>query len=205
MNIVGINGSHRAGKSTSALLREALVAAEERGASVEMVELAQLDVNDCIGCNSCLRSTACAIHDDMDALYMKMRNADGIIFATPNYFSNVSARMKCFIDRTRPLHMVENQLKGKVAGVAVTSGLSNCGGEAAGAALRDFCATHEMIVVNPRPTGPVRAAQVLGTQAKAFTEEGGVEYRKSAALDPVALEYARRLGADMVSMITSLS
>ncbi|MDO5043053.1 MAG: flavodoxin family protein [Slackia sp.] len=205
MNILGINGSHRAGKSTATLLKEALASAQAHGANVEMVELAQLDVNYCIGCNACLRSSTCALHDDMDGLYLKMRNADGIVFASPNYFANVSARMKCFIDRTRPFHMVENQLKGKVAGVVISSGLGNCGGEAAAGVLKEFCATHEMIVVNPRPAGPVRAADVLGTQARGFTDEGMVEYRKSAAFDPVALEYARQLGSDMVELIKRLS
>lgn len=187
------------------LLREALESAQAHGADIEIIELAQLDVNYCIGCNACLRAPACALHDDMDGLYLKMRNADGIVFASPNYFANVSARMKCLIDRTRPLHMMENQLKGKVAGAIVTSGLSNCGGEAASGVLRDFCATHEMVVVDPRPVGPVRASSVLGTQARGFTDEGAVEYRKSAALDPVALEYARQLGADMVALIERLS
>ena len=205
MNIIGINGSHRAGKATATLLREVLASAELRDADVEMIELAQLDINYCIGCNACLRSSSCALHDDMDGLYLKMRNADGIVFASPNYFANVSARMKCFIDRTRPLHMVENQLKGKVAGVVVSTGLGNCGAESAAAVLKDFCATHEMVAVNPRPKGPVRAADVIGTQARAFTDEGVAEYRKSAALDPVALEYARQLGSDMVEMVAKLS
>lgn len=205
MEIIGINGSHRAGKSTAALLKEALAAAEEQGATVELIELSQLDINYCIGCNACLRQNACALHDDMDALYQKMHNADGIIFASPNYFSNVSARMKSFMDRTRPMHMVENMLKNKVAGVIVTSGLNNCGGEAATGTLKDFCATHEMLLVNPRPEGAVRAADVLGTQARGFSDEGKVEYRRSAALDPVAVDNARQLGKDMVTLISKLS
>lgn len=109
MNILGINGSHRVGKSTSTLLKKALASAQECGADVDIVELAQVDINYCIGCNTCLRSSSCALHDDMDGLYSKMCNADGIVLASPNYFANVSARMKCFIDRTRPLHMVENK------------------------------------------------------------------------------------------------
>ena len=122
MKILAINGSHRVGENTSKLLQMALDEAAALGAETEMVDLAELDIEFCAGCNKCLFKPMCSISDDMDELKQKMLEADGIILGSPDYFSNVTARMKNFIDRTRPLHMTSNQLKGKVGGFLTMSG-----------------------------------------------------------------------------------
>lgn len=205
MKIVAVNGSHRAGKSTAVVLQEVLNAASARGAQVELVELSKLDIGYCIGCNACLRTDTCAIRDDMDILVGKLLEADGIVWGTPDYFSEVTARMKCMMDRTRPLHMVENKLKGKVAGIVVTAGLNNCGAESAVESLRRFCATHEMLVLNSRPAGPVRSGSVTAVQMDGVGPDGRVRYRRTSADDVIALDAARQLGADMVELIERLS
>lgn len=41
----------------------------------------------------------CPLKDDRDILIEKMVNSGGIIFASPNYFFQVSAFMKIFLDR----------------------------------------------------------------------------------------------------------
>ena len=125
MKVLGINGSHRAGKGTAALLQAALDGAAEQGTALgvpvsgELVELSKLDIEFCIGCNRCLAQTSCTLKDDMNDLYEKLRDADVILLASPDYFGTVSARMKNFMDRTRPFHMVENVLAGKVGGALV--------------------------------------------------------------------------------------
>lgn len=55
-------------------------------------------------CHSCLNcflkgEEFCPSKDDRDKLIEKIWHSDGIIFATPNYAFQVSARMKNFIDR----------------------------------------------------------------------------------------------------------
>ena len=75
MKVLGINGSHRAGKGTAALLQAALDGAAEQGTALgvpvsgELVELAKLDIGFCIGCNRCLAQTSCTLADDMNDLY----------------------------------------------------------------------------------------------------------------------------------------
>ena len=127
MNILAINGSHRAGKGTAALLNAVLESAGHQGATCELIELSHLDIRFCSGCNACLGRNRCAMHDDMDLLYDKMMRADGIVLGSPVYFGTVSARMKNFMDRTRPLHMVDNALAGKVGGMVTCAGLPDCG------------------------------------------------------------------------------
>lgn len=203
MRILAINGSHRLGKGTAALLQAALDAAREAGAETELVELARLDIGYCIGCNACLAKPACTLSDDMDGLVEKMKAADGIVLGSPDYFANVTARMKTFIDRTRPLHMTANALKGKAGGMVVTSGLVDCGAEETLGALDRFFATHEMLVVHPRPAGPVQANGTAASQFAGLDDEGRIRWRRVQD-DRTAFAFARQLGTDMVELVERL-
>lgn len=204
MKILAINGSHRAGQNTAKLLSLALEEAQARGAETELVELSELNIEYCSGCNRCLGKPMCSIDDDMSQLKEKMLEADGIILGSPDYFSNVTARTKCFIDRTRPLHMTSNQLKGKVGGFLTMSGLDNCGAEATNAVMEQFFATHEMLIVHPRPEGPVIASSITGS-LMAGMKDGKPRWRRSVDEDPIAPALARQLGKDMVELIQKLS
>lgn len=203
MKILAINGSHRVGENTSKLLQMTLDEAAALGAETEMVDLAELDIEFCAGCNKCLFKPMCSISDDMDELKQKMLDADGIILGSPDYFGNVTARMKNFIDRTRPLHMTSNQLKGKVGGFLTMSGLDNCGAEATNAVMENFFATHEMLIVHPRPEGPVIASGITGS-LMAGMKEGKPRWRRSVEEDPIAPLLAHQLGKDMVELIQQL-
>lgn len=204
MKILAINGSHRVGGNTSMLLNYALEEAAALGAETELVDLAELDIEYCVGCNKCLFGPKCTIDDDMNDLKAKMMEADGIILGSPDYFSNVTARTKCFMDRTRPMHMVANQLKGKVTGYVTMAGLDNCGAEATVQALEQFWATHETIIVHPRPEGPVIGSAVTGSLMAGMVD-GKPRWRRSVEEDPIAPAMARQLGKDMVEMIQRLS
>ena len=204
MKILAINGSHRVGQNTGALLQMALDEAATLGAETELVDLAELDIEFCAGCNKCLFKPMCSINDDMNDLKQKMLEADGIILGSPDYFSNVTARMKNFIDRTRPLHMTSNQLKGKVGGFLTMSGLDNCGAEATNAVMENFFATHEMLIVHPRPKGPVLGSGITGS-LMAGMQDGKPRWRRSVEEDPIAPLLARQLGKDMVELINKLS
>lgn len=139
----------------------------------------------------------------MDNLKEKMLEADGIILGSPDYFGNVTARTKCFIDRTRPLHMVENQLKGKVGGFLTMAGLDNCGAEATNHVLENFFTTHEMLVVHPRPAGPVIGSGITGS-LMAGMKDGKPRWRRSVEEDPIAVPMAKQLGRDMADLIARL-
>lgn len=204
MRVLAINGSHRSGKGTAALLNAVLDKARACGAEIDLVELSRLHIGYCTGCNACLAKPVCALSDDMDGLEQKLKEADGIVLGSPDYFANVSARMKTFMDRTRPLHMVENALKGKVGGMVATAGLDNCGIEETMGVMDRFFAVHEMTVVHPRPTGPVLANGATASQFAGFDGSGRTKWRRIEE-DAVAFAFARQLGSDMTSLIKKLS
>lgn len=70
---------------------------------VEFEYLWLKDVNllPCRGCLLCFSrgEESCPNHDDAPLIEQKMREADGVIFATPVYGMNVTGQMKIFIDR----------------------------------------------------------------------------------------------------------
>ncbi|SES63892.1 Multimeric flavodoxin WrbA [Natronincola peptidivorans] len=67
----------------------------------EYVFLNDYELQFCRGCKTCFDKGEkfCPLKDDRDMLLEKMEEANGIIFATPNYAFQVSARMKNFFDR----------------------------------------------------------------------------------------------------------
>ncbi|MGI6590675.1 MAG: flavodoxin family protein [Eggerthellaceae bacterium] len=202
MKILAINGSHRPGRGTATLAEAALEEARAQGMETELIELTQCSIEFCSGCNRCLGSKTCSIDDDITEIAEKLRQADGIILASPNYCANVSARMKNFMDRTRFMHMVENQLKGKIGGIIATTGLSNCGGEEAVAAMQRWFQIQEVLIVQPRPEGEVLGNFCLGTMYRAY-EDGKVRWQRISD-DQIALKFARQLGHDMAELIKKL-
>ena len=87
------------------------------GGEPEVVSVSHLKIAPCNACDSCISKpeAGCVIKDDMQPLYQKIRNAQGIIFATPVYWFNMSAQMKLLIDRTyainAKLHLQERTLE----------------------------------------------------------------------------------------------
>ena len=67
----------------------------------EIVFLSDYHVGVCRGCKACFErgEERCPLKDDRDTLLDKIRSADGVIFASPNYSFHVSGTMKVFLDR----------------------------------------------------------------------------------------------------------
>jgi multimeric flavodoxin WrbA len=70
----------------------------------EIVPLSDYNLKICRGCKLCTDrgEELCPLKDDRDMLIEKIRNSDGVIFASPNYSFNLSGLMKVFLDRFNP-------------------------------------------------------------------------------------------------------
>jgi multimeric flavodoxin WrbA len=99
MKVLGICGSPRRGGNTELLLDRALEGATSAGAEVEKVILNELNFSPCQECGDCDETGECTTQDDMQALYQKLEEADGIILASPIFFGSLSAQTKMMIDR----------------------------------------------------------------------------------------------------------
>lgn len=121
MKVIGVCGSPRKG-NTEWMLRKLLEGVAKGGIDTELILLREKDVKGCDGCLTCeaegkQRKGICRIHDDMQEIYPKLVEADGLAFGTPVYFEMLSGLLKNFMDRTCPIWP---RLEGKpVVGIAV--------------------------------------------------------------------------------------
>lgn len=98
--IIVLVGSVRKGGNTD-LLAQAFAESAGKNHEVELVSVADYSVHPCIGCNSCYSSEGhrCFQNDDMRQVYDKLKQADGLVVASPVYFYGISAQLKAVIDR----------------------------------------------------------------------------------------------------------
>ena len=99
-NIVILVGSVRKNGNT-ARLAQSFAECAAKNNNVEIVSVADYNVNPCIGCNSCFtrEGNQCFQDDDMVQIYEKLRNADIVVVASPVYFYGISAQLKAVVDR----------------------------------------------------------------------------------------------------------
>ena len=97
--VLGIAASPRRNGNTDLLLREVLRGAADAGAAVEFLAIRDHRFAPCIECNRCQVTGACAVTDGMAEIYEKLVAADHLVFASPIFFTAVSAYAKALIDR----------------------------------------------------------------------------------------------------------
>ncbi|HDM89271.1 MAG TPA: flavodoxin family protein [Candidatus Bathyarchaeota archaeon] len=119
IKILGIVGSPRIGGNTELLVTEALKAAEEEGAETELIRLANREISPCDACLKCRESGECRIKDDFQYVFQKMIEADGIILASPVYFSSATPKIKALIDRAGYLSMAKGRVFENKVGAAM--------------------------------------------------------------------------------------
>ena len=113
MKITIFYGSiHKKRGNTYVVINEFIEGAKEAGAKVEVVFLAEKEINNCIACIKCWTKTPghCALKDDMAGLLTKFMASDLVVMATPVYIYNVPGMMKTFLDRMMPIidpHLVK--------------------------------------------------------------------------------------------------
>ncbi|MEM2144859.1 MAG: flavodoxin family protein [Candidatus Jordarchaeaceae archaeon] len=126
--ILGICGSPRK-KATEHVLREALRMLEEKGFETQFFSVRGKNIGPCQHCDYCLKNKECKIRDDMYELYPLLRDAKGIIIATPVYNGALSAQTKAIMDRCRALLAADRNVFQYKAGMAIAVGGDRMGGQ----------------------------------------------------------------------------
>jgi len=101
MKVTAFVGSARKKHTYNTTLKFLKNLEESGNVDTEIISLADYNLNICRGCKLCLDrgEERCPLKDDRDLLLTKMKESDGVIFASPNYSFQVSGQMKVFIDR----------------------------------------------------------------------------------------------------------
>ena len=142
MKVVGIVGSTRRGGNTEILTQIALEAIQKEGLETELINLAGKRMEPCDGCRSCTETGKCHIKDDFGSVFTKMKEADGIILATPVYYGAATPQIVSLISR---FYSTKNKpLKRKVGGPIVIA--RRAGHNFTLAQLMFFLMISEMIV-----------------------------------------------------------
>ena len=103
MLVVGLQGSPRVKGNTSILLSTFLGEAKRLGARTEYLDAAKRNISPCLECGVCEQKSFCPIDDEMQDVYLLLRQADLIVLASPVFFYGVTAQLKALIDRTQAL------------------------------------------------------------------------------------------------------
>ncbi|KUK60578.1 MAG: NADPH-dependent FMN reductase [Methanoculleus marisnigri] len=105
--IIALLGSPLLDGNTARLLDEAIRGAEEAGCEVEKLEVAHMDVLPCMEFFQCKGSETCLIQDEMEGIFARFREMDGLIIATPVMTMGIPGRLKSFIDRFQVFYMAK--------------------------------------------------------------------------------------------------
>ena len=194
MRIIGICGSPKSERSsTRFLLEQALEAATEILSTDDetiVLNIRDFNILHCTGCDSCVRKKPCpqSANDDMPKLEKELIDADGIIIATPSYFTSVPGILKDFIDRSRAMKMDGRKMKDTVFGAITFAGLRYGGQEHVIDVMNRYALAQGMIVVGS--TGSPVKDGTFGSGSMQ-TDEGTW---RSAEDDSLAIRGSRLLG-----------
>jgi multimeric flavodoxin WrbA len=143
MKILAINGSPRKG-NTEWMLNKLL---EFIDGDKELILLREKEIKHCKGCNVCYGTgKPCILDDGMKEIYDKLIEADILIFATPNFFRNVSGTLKVLIDRTNAI-CDPLRLKGKKAAILSVGAQDFSNTKYCEDTLKRFVEGHEMELI----------------------------------------------------------
>ncbi len=88
IKVVAINAStHGTSGNTNIALENMKENLQAEGIETEIITLAEKQLNPCKGCAGCKGTNACVQDDDINEIYQQLITADGIILASPTYFS----------------------------------------------------------------------------------------------------------------------
>lgn len=148
MKVLAFNGSPRKDGNTVMLIQKVFEALKQEGIDTELIQVGGLLLHGCTACFHCrlTQSRKCIqANDPINGWIEKMREADGIILASPTYFADMTSEMKALIDRVGFVMRGEkNELRRKV-GAAVVA-VRRAGGIHTFDSLNHFFLINEMLV-----------------------------------------------------------
>ncbi len=192
MKIIGVVGSRRKGGNTEFLVKKALEAVDN-DIETELIILYDKDIKHCRACGFKICSQGCILKDDMQTIYPKILEADGLIIGSPTYFAMPSSLISAFLQRLIHLKGSKNGnlLKNKVGGVVAT-GRHRCGGQTCViSTIKNFFDVCDMINISSE-----------GFELDSHL--GAVGIGKDVSKDELCIKSAQQLGKRMSEVIKKL-
>jgi len=170
LEVLGICGSPVKDGNADSFLGAVADSVREPGINVNIINVARLNIADCLHCNFCLtrqtREKICGLEDDMREIYPQVLKADVIVFASPVYLMRLSGYLAKFMDRLRALlhgKVYRRALADKVGVALAVSWFRNTGVET----------TLLSIVSGMLTLGMIPVGGIGGLGAGAVSSKGG--------------------------------
>lgn len=103
MEVVAINGSPNKNGNTAQAIQIVANELAKEDIKTKIIHIGNKEIRGCVACMGCARAQneQCALtgNEIVNDSIAQMKAADGIILASPVYFSGISGTMKAFLDR----------------------------------------------------------------------------------------------------------
>ncbi len=103
--------SPRRNGNSDSLAKEFAKGAIESGNQVKIINIRDIKLNFCIGCQTCHKTNKCVIDDSVNGMLEEIKSSDVLVFVTPIYYYCMSGQLKTFLDRLNPLYEKDNKFK----------------------------------------------------------------------------------------------
>lgn len=176
--VLGISCSPRKESNTDTLVNQVLATAAGGGTDIEFVKISDHNISPCDACWHCSEKGVCHIADDMQTIYPKLLQADGIVIGSPVHMGHsISGHAQIFLDRTFALWH-QKKLKNKVGASVVVA--NRRGGISAIRIITDAFLDHHILMAgyaSGYATGYARAPGDIHKDDRAFKEAGDLGRR----------------------------
>ena len=161
MKVTAINGSPRKEGNTHHALERIGERLEAEGIEFEILHIGDKAIRGCIACGECRKRKdgTCVFKDDpVNDAVRKMANSDGIVLASPVYYSGVAGTMKSFLDRCFFVAGSNGNLFRHKVGAAVVA-VRRSGGSSTLDSLNHYLTYSEMVVATSNYWNVVHGSQ----------------------------------------------
>lgn len=122
MKVLSVNGSPRPEGNTHRMLERVCRPLAKAGATIDSVNLHQMELAPCRACMLCAESQDGCCHgydDDGNAVIARSQAADVILLGSPVYFGSVTGQIKAYMDRVGFVSRVNGSFLNRKIGAAV--------------------------------------------------------------------------------------
>ncbi|MFT8313115.1 MAG: flavodoxin family protein [Clostridium sp.] len=147
MKVVAFNGSPNKNGNTYEAIKVVAEELEKENIEVEIVHVGNKVIRGCLACGGCSRNMneKCVINDEVNDWIQKMKEADGIILASPVHYSGIGGTMKSFLDRAFYVTSVNNGMLRHKVGASVVA-VRRSGGVSTFSQLNNYINYSEMVM-----------------------------------------------------------
>jgi multimeric flavodoxin WrbA len=148
MKVVAVNGSPNREGNTYQALNMVGAKLKEQGIEFEILHVGNKAIRGCLACGKCRKTMdeKCTITgDSLNDFIQVMKNADGLILATPVHYAGIPGTMKSFLDRVFYVSGSNGGLFRHKVGAAVVA-VRRTGGSVTFDGLNHYLTYSEMIL-----------------------------------------------------------